>query len=87
MVFFGEVGLSGEVRQVAQADARLKEAEKLGFDAACLPRRVARGNTKLTPPSGITLREIGHLSDLVARFAAGSPAKTTPPPRNASMSP
>lgn len=30
-VFFGEIGLSGEVRQVARADARLKEAEKLGF--------------------------------------------------------
>ncbi len=36
MVYFGEVGLSGEVRQVAQADARLKEAHKLGFAApAC----------------------------------------------------
>ena len=44
MVYFGEVGLSGEVRQVAQAEARLKEAAKLGFDAAALPRRVARGN-------------------------------------------
>jgi DNA repair protein RadA/Sms len=72
MVFFGEVGLSGEIRQVAQAEARLKEAEKLGFDAACLPRRVARGNRPLSPPPGITLREIGHLSDLVARFAGAN---------------
>ncbi len=40
-VYFGEVGLSGEVRQVAQAEARLKEAQKLGFDRAVLPRRVA----------------------------------------------
>ena len=30
-VYFGEVGLSGEVRQVAQAEARLKEAAKLGI--------------------------------------------------------
>ncbi len=30
-VLFGEVGLSGEVRQVTRTDARLKEAEKLGF--------------------------------------------------------
>ncbi len=30
-VFFGEVGLAGEVRAVAQADNRLKEAAKLGF--------------------------------------------------------
>ena len=41
-VYFGEIGLSGEVRQVAQAEARLKEAAKLGFDQACLPRRCAR---------------------------------------------
>ena len=69
-VYFGEVGLSGEVRQVAQAEARLKEAQKLGFDAACLPRRVARGSGRLAAPDGLRLEEIGHLSDLVARFSA-----------------
>ena len=68
MVYFGEIGLSGEVRQVAQAEARLKEAAKLGFDAACLPRRVARGNRPLAAPEGLRLDEIGHLSDLVTRF-------------------
>ena len=31
MVYFGEIGLSGEIRQVAQAKSRLKEAAKLGF--------------------------------------------------------
>jgi DNA repair protein RadA/Sms len=67
-VFFGEVGLSGEVRQVAQAEARLNEAAKLGFAAASLPRRVARGARKLAAPEGLELSEMGHLSDLVARF-------------------
>jgi DNA repair protein RadA/Sms len=67
-VFFGEVGLSGEVRQVAQAEARLKEAQKLGFARAALPRRVAGGNRRLSAPEGIALDEIGHLGDLVARF-------------------
>lgn len=33
-VFFGEVGLSGEVRNVYHTDWRLKEAEKLGFPNA-----------------------------------------------------
>jgi len=70
-VYFGEVGLSGEIRQVAQAEARLKEAHKLGFSAACLPRRVARGNRPLAAPDGMALHEIGHLSDLVARFTGG----------------
>ncbi|MCX7382643.1 MAG: DNA repair protein RadA [Alphaproteobacteria bacterium] len=70
MVFFGEVGLSGEVRQVAGADGRLKEAAKLGFERACLPRRIARGNRPTAAPEGIALDEIGHLSDLVGRFNA-----------------
>ena len=70
-VYFGEVGLSGEVRQVAQAEARLKEAQKLGFERAVLPRRIAaRGGKRLVPPAGLGLEEIGHLSDLVALFPA-----------------
>jgi DNA repair protein RadA/Sms len=36
-VVFGEVGLSGEVRHVPQADKRLAEAKKLGFDGAIGP--------------------------------------------------
>ncbi len=72
MVFFGEVGLSGEVRQVAQAESRLKEAQKLGFGSASLPRRVARGNRPLFAPDGLALQEIGHLGDLVGRFAGTS---------------
>ncbi len=70
MVYFGEVGLSGEIRQVAQAESRLKEAAKLGFSQATLPRRVARGNRPLAAPDGLRLDEIGHLADLVAQFSA-----------------
>ncbi len=74
-VWFGEIGLSGEIRQVAQADARLKEAAKLGFNQACLPRRVAHGNRRLSAPEGLALEEIGHIADLVARFAPGTTAR------------
>jgi DNA repair protein RadA/Sms len=70
-VYFGEVGLSGEVRQVAQAEARLKEAAKLGFDTACLPRRVARGGRMPAAPDGLRLVEVGHLADLVGEFSNG----------------
>ena len=43
-VVFGEIGLSGEVRAVARADARLKEAAKLGFATGIVPpRRGPRG--------------------------------------------
>jgi DNA repair protein RadA/Sms len=67
-VYFGEVGLSGEVRQVAQAEARLREAAKLGFATALLPRRVARGGGPPARIEGLRLHEIGHLTDLVSRF-------------------
>ncbi len=36
--YFGEVSLTGEVRPVAAAEARLKEAAKLGFQRVVLPR-------------------------------------------------
>ena len=71
-VYFGEVGLSGEVRQVAQAEARLKEAQKLGFERACLPRRLAGGGARPAAPAGLRLDEVGHVADLVAAFAADS---------------
>ncbi len=69
-VYFGEVGLSGEVRQVAHAEQRLREAQKMGFGQAVLPRRVARGSKQPAPIEGLRLTEIGHLADLVAPFAA-----------------
>ncbi len=34
---FGEVGLSGEIRAVAQAEIRIKEAAKIGFKHAVIP--------------------------------------------------
>ena len=37
MFLFGEVGLTGEVRPVAQAPLRLKEGARLGFESVCLP--------------------------------------------------
>jgi len=37
-VMFGEIGLSGEIRAVSRMEARLKEAEKLGFESAYIPK-------------------------------------------------
>ncbi|MCU0987308.1 MAG: DNA repair protein RadA [Acetobacteraceae bacterium] len=78
MVFFGEVGLSGEVRMVAQAEARLKEAAKLGFAAAALPRRPASRGKALAVPEGLVAWEVGHLADLVARIAGGGTRQAGP---------
>ena len=35
---FGEVGLTGEVRGVSQAQQRVAEAEKLGYELCILPK-------------------------------------------------
>jgi len=37
-LFLGEVGLTGEVRPVAQLPLRLQEGSRLGFDRAAVPR-------------------------------------------------
>lgn len=50
-VVFGEVGLSGEVRHVPQADKRLAEAKKLGFDGAIGP--LMKSGKKLTGLHGV----------------------------------
>ena len=60
-VFFGEVALSAELRQVAQADARLKEAAKLGFDMAVMPRP----RKKLASPQGLSLAQPATLAELI----------------------
>src|SRR5579862_5484639 len=66
-VVFGEIGLSGRVRPVSHADARLKEAAKLGFGDAWIPARPgARGRQS---KDSIATQPIGHLSELVDRLA------------------
>ncbi|MCC7322107.1 MAG: DNA repair protein RadA [Rubellimicrobium sp.] len=60
-VIFGEIGLSGALRPVAQTENRLKEAQKLGFTSAILPERPRRAEG-----SGMVLREFGDLPAVVA---------------------
>jgi DNA repair protein RadA/Sms len=60
-VFFGEVALSAELRQVAQAESRLKEAAKLGFDNAIMPRP----RKKLSTSSKISVAQPSTLADLI----------------------
>ncbi len=61
---FGEVSLSGGIRSVAQAEARLKEARKLGFAQALVPKDTL--NQKPRGLDGMKLNGIGDLSDLLA---------------------
>ena len=66
-VYFGEVGLSGAVRPVAHAAARLKEASKLGFTAAVAPRVTPGGGDA---PDPLSPRVCDHIGALVADIAA-----------------
>ncbi|HXJ32445.1 MAG TPA: DNA repair protein RadA [Candidatus Eisenbacteria bacterium] len=60
VVLWGEVGLTGEVRSVARADARLREAGRLGFERCILPA----GNLRGLPTEGARPHGIASLGDL-----------------------
>jgi DNA repair protein RadA/Sms len=55
MVVMGEVGLAGEVRAISQAEARLKDAAKLGFSRCILP---AANLEKIEKSAGIKKMEL-----------------------------
>ncbi len=70
MVFFGEVGLGGEVRAVSQPELRLREAAKLGFKRASMPMRT---KARATATAGLAVEEMRHLSELAGRIAQDPP--------------
>jgi DNA repair protein RadA/Sms len=63
MAFFGEVGLSGELRAVSQLEPRLKEAAKLGFKRCVLPR--TRQLKSTATPQGLQIIECRTLQEAV----------------------
>jgi len=60
-VFFGEVGLAGEIRGISQSEARVREAEKLGFERCLLPQSNA---SQLKQIRGIELIGVSSLKEL-----------------------
>jgi len=65
-VIFGEISLSGAIRPVTQPELRLKEAEKLGFATAFVPKQMKR-----VAESGINAKRVRDLPGFVAgHFAA-----------------
>ncbi len=75
-VFFGEVGLAGEIRAVSQPDVRLKEAAKLGFDRSVIPQRPSKKGAAPAKIDGLRVEEITHLEDLARQFAGKTPYKS-----------
>ena len=65
-VWFGEVSLAGEIRPVAHAGLRLREADKLGFSKGFGPSDAKTGS------SALDYRGMGQLANLVDRVMAVS---------------
>lgn len=65
IICFGEVGLSGEVRSVTNAEQRVREAAKMGFNKCILPKSSIRGMTKV---EGVQYYGIDFVSDVVKLF-------------------
>ncbi len=55
VVLIGEIGLAGELRMPGQMVARLKEAQKLGFKIAIIPKALRKGEEY---PNGIEVIEV-----------------------------
>ena len=73
-VVFGEIALSGEVRPVGHAEARLKEAAKLGFAEAWMPRDAA-----IRPPGGESPSGLSDCRDRPFERAGGAAVAAAPP--------
>ncbi|HEY0927513.1 DNA repair protein RadA [Brevundimonas sp.] len=61
-VVFGEISLSGEIRAVGRAEARLREAQKLGFDQALSPVLTVKDK-------GVKVTAVNRLSEAVERIS------------------
>lgn len=62
MIAFGEVGLSGEVRGVSMAQARVQEAKKLGFTSCVIPKVCMEAVKDIT---GIKVIGAGSVADAI----------------------
>lgn len=61
-LFFGEIGLAGEIRNVAQPDLRLKEAGKLGFKGAVIPQKPKKKEERSA--QGVRVTEVDTVQSL-----------------------
>ncbi|OIQ80783.1 hypothetical protein GALL_374650 [mine drainage metagenome] len=64
LVVFGEVGLAGEVRPVQRGQERLKEAAKLGFTHAIVPK----ANLPKHPIKDIEVTGVERLEQALAKL-------------------
>ena len=61
-IAFGEVGLAGEVRPAPRGQERLKEAAKLGFSVAVVPK----ANAPKRSIEGLTIHAVERIEEAIA---------------------
>ena len=64
-IIFGEVGLAGEVRAVSQAQLRVNEAIKLGFETCIIPEVCLKNIKKTDKINIIGVRNVGEAMKLI----------------------
>ena len=67
MVLLGEISLSGEIRAISHINARLKEAQKLGFGRALIPAGQKVAKTSLQLIEAEKVQELLNLFDIKAK--------------------
>ena len=77
LIAFGEVGLSGELRTVPQAQRRLEEAARLGFSQCVLPETALEG---LDVPPGMKLLPARTLGQVFRAVLTKAEARREPWP-------
>jgi len=66
MVVFGEVGLAGEIRPAPRGQERLKEAAKLGFSIALIPK----ANQPKQPIEGMRVLAVERVDEALDQLDA-----------------
>jgi DNA repair protein RadA/Sms len=64
LVVFGEIGLAGEIRPAPRGQERLKEAAKLGFGVALIPK----ANAPRRPIEGLEVWAVDRVDAALARL-------------------
>ena len=78
LIAIGEVGLLGELRPVPGLERRLREAARLGFVTAIVPKS-RRGDVPIV--SGMTVVAVSNLRDAIGRaLGAGTTSQARPEP-------
>jgi DNA repair protein RadA/Sms len=79
-VLIAEIGLAGELRMPGQMQARLREAQKLGFKSAIVPKALRKGEPY---PKGIEIIEVRSLDQALNAALAGAMKVPKSPPHMA----